>query len=183
MPTLVATLLGFIWITGAWLLSHRQLRQLRVVDHYLTLLSIATALTYCLIPVATQMLAEGYGHDDFYVGVEAVSLVVFAGTALAFGATRYAHRHGLLLETNTDDTTRRWALWIWWVVTVMVIVACVIAPVAPWVAVVLVVITRISAVLPLGSDREGYLRSDPETPTGAGATPPRSPSSRDNSAR
>src|SRR5579863_6458066 len=50
---LVSVLLGFLWIGGAWILSHRSLRELRGVDHYMTLLVIAGTLTVTLIPFAT----------------------------------------------------------------------------------------------------------------------------------
>jgi uncharacterized membrane protein len=159
---LVATFLGFLWITGAWLLSHRQLRQLRAVDHYMTVLVLASVLSFCLIPFATQMLAQGYGHADFWVGVEAVSIVILVGNVFSFLSTRYAHRHGLLLRTNADPTSRKWALWIWYVVSAMIVLAVIIAPWAPWFALTLVLLTRVSAVLPLGSDRKGYSPSTQE---------------------
>jgi uncharacterized membrane protein len=155
-PLLVATFLGFLWITGAWLLSHRQLRQLRAVDHYMTVLVLASSLSICLIPVATAMLAEGYGHADFWVGVEAVSVVILIGNVFSFMSTRYAHRHGLMLGSNADPETRRWALRIWYVVSWMIVLAVIIAPWLPWLALSLVLLTRVSAVLPLGSDRRGY---------------------------
>jgi len=153
---LVATFLGFLWITGAWLLSHRQLRQLRGVDHYMTVLVLASALTICLIPFATNLLAEGYGHGDFWVGVEAVAIVILIGNVFSFLATRYAHRHGLMLGNNADPKTRKWALRIWYVVSAMIFLAVFIAPWLPWVALSLVLLTRVSAVLPLASDRKGY---------------------------
>jgi len=153
---LVATFLGFLWITGAWLLSHRQLRQLRGVDHYMSVYVLASALSICLIPFATQLLAEGYGHADFWVGVEAVAIVILIGNTFSFLGTRYAHRHGLMLGTNADPKTRKWALRIWYVVSAMIVLAVVIAPWLPWVALTLVLLTRVSAVLPLASDRKGY---------------------------
>jgi uncharacterized membrane protein len=151
---LVAVLLGFIWIAGAWVLSHRALRQLRGVDHYMTLLVLASTLSITLIPYATQLLAQGYGHDDFWVGVEAVCLVVLIGTVLSALGTDYAHRHGLLAVAAGPEQ-RRAALTIWWVVTSLVVVAVLLAPWVPWLAFAIVVFTRVSALLPLYSDRVG----------------------------
>jgi uncharacterized membrane protein len=151
---LVCVLLGFIWIAGAWVLSHRALRQLRGVDHYMTLLVLASTLSITLIPFAIQLLARGYGHDDFWVGVEAVCLVVLIGTVLSALGTDYAHRHGLL-STAASPEQRHAALTIWWVVTSLVVLAVLLAPWVPWLAFAIVVFTRISALLPLYSDRVG----------------------------
>lgn len=152
---LVSVLLGFVWIAGAWVLSHRSLRQLRGVDHYMTLLVLASTLSITLIPFATQLLAKGYGHRDFWVGVEAVSLVVLLGTVLSALGTDYAHRHGLLAAAASPEQ-RRAALAIWCAITSLVVVAVVIAPWAPWLAFSIVVLTRVSALLPLSSDRLGF---------------------------
>ena len=153
---IVATFLGFLWITGAWLLSHRQLRQLRGVDHYMTVLVLVSTLSYTLIPFATQLLAEGYGHSDFWVGVEAVSLVILIGVVFSWLSTRYAHRHKLIVGGSADPATRRAALTIWYVIVVLAFASVIIAPFAPWVALAIVFVTRVSAVLPGGSDRPGY---------------------------
>jgi len=152
--TLASIFLGFLWITGTWILSHRSLRQLRGVDHYMTLLVVAGALTITLIPFATLLLGVGYGHGDFWVGVEAVSIVILLGAALSAIGTDYAHRRGLLV-TASDPAQRRAALTIWYVVLGLVVLAVVTAPFAPWFALACVVVTRISALLPLGSDRAG----------------------------
>jgi uncharacterized membrane protein len=151
---LVGVLLGFLWISGAWVLSHRSLRQLKGVDHYMTLLVIAGTLNVTLIPFATLLLARGYGRADFWVGVEAVSLVILIGALLSSFGAEYAHRHGLLAATR-DRAGNRAAITIWYAVMVLSVAAVVIAPFAPWVALVVVVVTRISALLPLGSDRVG----------------------------
>jgi uncharacterized membrane protein len=152
--TLVSVLLGFLWITGTWVLSHRSLRQLRGVDHYMTLLVVGSALTVTLIPFATLLLGEGYGHPDFWVGVEAVSLVILLGVVLSALGTDYAHRRGLLASAS-DPAGRRAALGIWYAVIGLVVLAVVTAPFAPWFALGCVVVTRISALLPLRSDRVG----------------------------
>lgn len=152
---LVSVLLGFVWIAGAWVLSHRALRQLRGVDHYMTLLVIASTLSITLIPFATLLLAHGYGHSDFWVGVETVCLVVLIGTVLSALGTDYAHRHQLLAVAASPEQ-RRAALTIWYAVTTLVVVAVGVAPFVPWLAFVIVVFTRLSALLPLYSDRVGY---------------------------
>lgn len=152
--TLCCVLLGFLWITGAWILSHRSLRQLRGVDHYMTLFVIAGALTITLIPYATLLLGEGYGHADFWIGVEAVSLVILVGVVCSALGTDYAHRRGLLASV-AQPSQRRAALTIWYSVMALVVIAVVIAPFAPWVALAIVVVTRVSALLPLASDRAG----------------------------
>jgi len=157
---LVSVLLGFIWIAGAWVLSHRSLRQLRGVDHYMTLLVIASTLSITLIPFATLLLAHGYNHGDFWVGVETVCLVVLIGTVLSALGTDYAHRHRLLAAAASPEQ-RRAALTIWYAVTTLVVVAVLVAPWVPWLAFVIVVFTRLSALLPLYSDRVGY---SPEHP-------------------
>jgi uncharacterized membrane protein len=149
-------LLGFLWITGAWVLSHRQLRQLRGVDHYMTVLILSSALSITLIPFATQLLAEGYGKADFWVGVEAVAIVILIGVVLSALATDYAHRRGLLSKP-ADPSARKAALTIWYVIIGIGVLSCVVAPWAPWFSFALIVLTRISAVLPLGSDRSGYV--------------------------
>lgn len=162
---LVSVLLGFLWISGAWVLSHRSLRQLRGVDHYMTLLVIAGTLNVTLIPFATLLLARGYGQSDFWVGVEAVSLVILLGALLSSLGARYAHRHGLLV-TAQDPTRQRAAMTIWYVVMALSVAAVVLAPFAPWVAFAVAVVTRISALLPLDSDRVGLpgdLRPDAST--------------------
>ncbi len=152
--TLASVLLGFLWITGTWILSHRSLRQLRGVDHYMTVLVVAGALTITLIPFATLLLASGYGHGDFWVGVEAVSLVILLGVVLSAVGTDYAHRRGLLV-TASSPADRRAALSIWYVVMGLVVLAVVTAPFVPWFALACVIVTRISALLPLSSDRAG----------------------------
>jgi uncharacterized membrane protein len=151
---LVSVLLGFLWISGAWILSHRSLRQLRGVDHYMTLLVIAGTLTVTLIPFATLLLARGYGQSDFWVGVEAVGLVILLGAMLSSLGARYAHRHGLL-ATAQAPAHQSVALTIWYVVMALTVAAVVLAPFAPWIALALIVVTRVSALLPLGSDRVG----------------------------
>jgi uncharacterized membrane protein len=157
---LVSVLLGFIWIAGAWVLSHRSLRQLRGVDHYMTLLVIASTLSITLIPFATLLLAHGYNHGDFWVGVETVCLVVLIGTVLSAVGTDYAHRHHLL-ATAASPEQRRASLTIWYAVTTLVVIAVLVAPFVPWLAFVIVVVTRISALLPLYSDRVGYSADPP----------------------
>jgi uncharacterized membrane protein len=162
---LVSVLLGFIWIAGQWVLSHRTLRQLRGVDHYMTLLVIAATLSITLIPFATLLLAHGYDHGDFWVGVEAVSLVVLIGTVLSALGTDYAHRHGLLAVAATKEQ-RRAALTIWYAVTTLVVLAVLLAPWVPWLAFAIVVFTRLSALAPLASDRvtPGHASSDAGLP-------------------
>jgi uncharacterized membrane protein len=151
---LASVLLGFVWITGQWLLSHRTLRQLRGVDHYMTLLVIAAALDITLIPFATLLLAEGYGHADFWVGVLAVGLVLLVGNLLSALSSRYAHDQDLLIVESTPEA-RRAALRIWAFFIGVVLVAVVLAQWAPWVALTLIILERISALMPLGSDRAG----------------------------
>ena len=153
--SLLSVMLGFLWIIGAWVLSHRALRQLRGVDHYMTLLVMASTVTITLIPFATQLLAHGYGHSDFWIGVEAVSVVVLLGSALSAIGTNYAHRHNLITG-RPDNSQRRTALTIWYIVLGLMALSCLLAPVAPWVALSIVVLTRVSALLPLASDRFGY---------------------------
>jgi uncharacterized membrane protein len=151
---LLSVLLGFVWIVGGWVLSHRSLRQLRGVDHYMTLFVVTSTLSITLIPFATLLLANGYGHPDFWIGVEAVSSVVLVGTVLSALGTDYAHRHGLI--EMAAPSQHRAALMIWYAVMVLVVLAVVLAPFAPWVALGIVVVTRLSALLPLASDRAGY---------------------------
>jgi uncharacterized membrane protein len=151
---LLSVLLGFVWIIGGWVLSHRSLRQLRGVDHYMTLFVVSSTLSITLIPFAVLLLANGYGHPDFWIGVEAVSSVVLVGTVLSAFGTDYAHRHGLLVASAPSQ--HRAALMIWYGVLGLVVLAVVLAPFAPWVALTIVVITRLSALLPLASDRVGY---------------------------
>lgn len=154
--TIVSILLGFLWITGTWVLSHRALRQLRGVDHYMTLLVVSGTLSITLIPFATLLLAKGYGHADFWVGVEAVSLVILVGVVFSAFATHYANRRGLLIQPPQEGSKRRSAaMSIWYGVIVLVVAAVVVAPFAPWVALGLVIVTRVSALLPLASDRRG----------------------------
>ena len=152
--TLASVLLGFLWITGTWVLSHRSLRQLRGVDHYMTLFVVAGALTITLIPFATLLLGAGYGHSDFWVGVEAVSIVILLGVVFSALGTDYAHRRGLMASGSTP-AQRRAALTIWYVVMGLVLLAVVTAPFLPWFALACVVVTRVSALLPLGSDHAG----------------------------
>jgi uncharacterized membrane protein len=154
--TLASVFLGFLWITGTWVLSHRSLRQLRGVDHYMTLFVVAGALTITLIPFATLLLGEGYGHSDFWVGVEAVSIVSLLGVVFSALGTDYAHRRGLL-ASGSNPAQRRSALTVWYVVMGLVLLAVVTAPFLPWFALACVVLTRISALLPLGSDRAGLV--------------------------
>lgn len=160
--TLASVFLGFLWITGTWVLSHRSLRQLRGVDHYMTLLILAGTLTITLIPYATLLLAVGYGHGDFWVGVEAVSVVILLGVIFSALGTDYAHRRGLLAAGSTPQQ-RRAALTIWYAVMGFVLLAVVTAPFVPWFALGCVIVTRISALLPLGSDRAG-LTGDLDAP-------------------
>lgn len=152
--TLASVFLGFLWITGTWVLSHRSLRQLRGVDHYMTLFVVGGALTITLIPFATLLLGVGYGHGDFWVGVEAVSIVILLGVVFSALGTDYAHRRGLLVAGSTP-AQRRAALTIWYAVMGLVLLAVFTAPFVPWFALACVVVTRISALLPLGSDRAG----------------------------
>jgi uncharacterized membrane protein len=151
---LLSTLLGFMWITGAWVLSHRALRQLRGADHYLTLLVIARSLVITLIPFATSLLARGFGHDDFWVGVEAIAIVIFIESIFAASCTYYAHRRHLNVAT-ASPAERAFAMRVWFVVIAAVVVACVSAPWSPWFALAIVVLTRVSSVLPVGADRRG----------------------------
>ena len=157
-PTLLATLLGFVWIAGTWVLSHRQVRQLRGVDHYMSLFILASTLTVTLIPFATKLLAAGVGHPDYWVGVEAVSVVILLSTLLSVWSARYAHARGLLLvatPARTRGQRRPVALIIWYVIVALSVLAVALAPWAPWVALAIIILTRISALLPLRSDRAG----------------------------
>jgi uncharacterized membrane protein len=147
-------MLGFLWITGAWVLSHRAMRQLRGVDHYMTLLIISRALVITLIPFATSLLASGFNHPDFWVGVEAVSIVILIETVIGAFSTDYAHRRGLLAIPATEGQ-RRAALTVWAIILGLTVLACVSAPFSPWFALSLVILTRVSSVMPLGSDRKG----------------------------
>jgi uncharacterized membrane protein len=148
---LLTTLLAFGWIAGTWILSHRSLRQLRGVDHYMTLLIIFRTLTIALIPFATALLARGVGRPDFWVGVEAVSLLIFAEVTLAASATAYAHARGLH-ERAASPSQRRAALTTWVVILAITAAACIVAPWMPWLALGLNIATRVSSLLPLASD-------------------------------
>jgi len=155
---LVAIALGFLWIAGTWVLSHRQVRQLRGVDHYMSLYVLASTLVVTLIPFATKLLAAGYGHPDFWVGVEAVNVVILISTVLSVFSSRYAHHHQLLILTppaRSAGQRRPVALVIWYTIVTLCVVATVIAKMAPWVSIGIVVATRLSALMPLGSDRKG----------------------------
>lgn len=158
LPVLWSVFLGFIWIAGSWVLSHRQVRQLRGVDHYMSLFILASNLTLTLIPFATRMLAAGYGHRDFWVGVEAVSVVILVTTMISVYSARYALHRGLLVSQpapRTKGQRHPIGLIIWYVIVALSVIAVVIAPFAPWVALAIVVLTRLSALLPLRSDRRG----------------------------
>jgi len=151
-------LLGFLWISGAWVLSHRQLRQLRGVDYYMTLFVIANTLVATLIPFATDLLAAGYQHRDFWVGVETVNVVILLSTILSVFQSRYALRRGLMLHPprpRASGAHRPIALLIWYAVVTLNVVAVIVTPWAPWVGFAIVVATRLSALMPLGSDRKG----------------------------
>jgi len=154
----VSIALGFLWITGTWVLSHRQMRQLRGVNYYMTLLVIANVLTATLIPYATNLLAAGYRHSDFWVGVEAVSVVILLSTVISLFQSRYALHHGLLLnppKPRPSGAHRPIALVIWYVVVALNVLSVVLAPFAPWASFAIIVATRISALMPLASDRKG----------------------------
>lgn len=152
---LLSTLLAFGWIAGTWILSHRSLRQLRGVDHYMTLLVICRTLVITLIPFTTSLLARGVGHADFWVGVEGVSFVILAEVMLAAAGTAYAHRRGLLV-TPASRGQRRAALTTWVVIIAVTSLACVVAPWVPWLALGIDIATRVSSLLPLASDAVGY---------------------------
>ena len=77
------------------------------------------------------------------------------GTVLSALGTDYAHRRGLLVP-GTDPAQRAAARTIWYAVLALVVLSVVVAPFAPWVALAIVIVTRVSALLPLGSDRAGY---------------------------
>ena len=77
--------------------------------------------------------------------------------------TDYAHRHRLLAVAASPEQ-RRAALTIWYAVLTLVVIAVLVAPWIPWLAFAIVVVTRLSALLPLYSDRIGY------TPDHAGET-------------
>lgn len=160
---LLSTLLAFGWIAGTWILSHRALRQLRGVDHYMTLLVIARTLVITLIPFTASLLARGVGHGDFWVGVEGVSLVIFAEVVLAAAGTAYAHGRGLLV-TPASPSQRRAALTTWIVIIAVTAVACGAAPWVPWLAIGIDIATRISSLLPLVSDGVEYGSIDPPHP-------------------
>ncbi len=154
----VSILLGFLWITGTWVLSHRQIRQLRGVNYYMTLYIVANVLTATLIPYASNLLAEGYGHPDFWVGVEAVSVVILISTMLSVLQSRYAIHQGLLLSPpppRASGSHRPIALIIWYVVVALSVISVIVAPLSPWLAFGIIVTTRISALMPLASDRKG----------------------------
>jgi len=151
---LFATALGFMWITGSWVLSHRALRQLRGADHYMTLLVIARSLVITLIPFATSLLARGVGHSDFWVGVEAVAVVILTEQLLAMAGTDYAHRRGLTVTPSTP-AARHFAVGMWAFWIAVTIAACVTAPWLDGVALALIIVVRISSLLPIASDRRG----------------------------
>lgn len=158
LPQLFSILLGFLWIAGSWVLSHRQVRQLKGVNHYMALYILASTLTITLIPFATKLLAAGYGHSDFWIGVEAVNAVILVSTLLSVASARYAHRHDLMLVSTPPrkkGQPRPIALVIWYVVVFLSFVAVLLAPFAPWVAFGIIVLTRLSALMPLRSDRVG----------------------------
>ena len=100
------------------------------------------------------MLARGYGRHDFWIGVEAVSLVSLVGVMFSALATYYGRRRGLMLQT-VSSSSHNAAMFIWYAVIAMVVAAVALARVAPWVSLALVVLTRLSAVMPLASDRAG----------------------------
>ena len=154
----ISLLLGFLWMSGTWVLSHRQLRQLRGVDYYMTLFVIANTLVATLIPFATDLLAAGYQHRDFWVGVETVNVIILVSTFLSMLQSRYAHRRGLLLippRPRASGAHRPVALLIWYAVVALNVIAVIVTPWWPWVGFAIVVLTRVSALMPLVSDRKG----------------------------
>lgn len=162
VPVLWSVFLGFVWIAGTWVLSHRQVRQLKGVDHYMSLYILASNLTVTLIPFATRMLAAGYGKSDFWVGVEAVSVVILISTMISVFSARYAHHRGLLISpppVHQRGQRHPIGLIIWYVIVALSVFAVIVAPIAPWVALAIIVLTRISALMPLRSDRNDVVNS------------------------
>ena len=82
--------LGFLWISGVWILNLEIFRTLRGVDHYALLLTIAWALSITLMPFATLVLARGFDRPDLWVGVTAVGTVSLIATLISWGLIHYA---------------------------------------------------------------------------------------------
>ena len=72
--------------------------------------------------------------------------------------SRYAHRRGLLLippRPRASGAHRPVALLIWYAVVALNVIAVIVTPWWPWVGFAIVVLTRVSALMPLVSDRKG----------------------------
>jgi uncharacterized membrane protein len=145
--TIAGVLLGFLWISGVWLLNLQIFRTMRGVDHYAMLLTVAWALDITLMPFATLILARGFGRSDLWVGVEAVGVVSLVGTLLSFALIAYSFRRGLMVrELSAVDQKLAEVAWLV-AVTILVIVVA-IAWFAPWIAFALLVLNWINVLLP-----------------------------------
>ncbi len=149
--------LGFLWITGVWLLNLQIFRILRGVDHYAVLLTVAWALTITLMPFATLVLARGLNRPDLWVGVMAVGGVSLLATLISWALVHYAFRHGLMVdEVAHDPMSARMLERGWGLATLLLVVVIAVARFVPWLAFALLLVNWINVLLPSGLGARGH---------------------------
>jgi uncharacterized membrane protein len=144
----LAVVVGFVEITGSWLIARRFVRMVVGVDHWLSLLWIAAVLTATLIPFSTLALARSFATPDFGYGMLVLTGVTWCALFWALAAHVYAQRRGLIRPELLDSVFRPY-LRLFWVALAAWSVAVGVALVLPWVSFCIAIVGYLTGVSPL----------------------------------
>ena len=152
-PTFVAIMVGYLWLTAAWLTTRRLRRMLRGVDHYETVLYLLMILTITLIPFMILVLARTLGQPSFSVGVQVLAVLSLLQGVIVCGLLKYCSWRGLG-SSAMDAQAWHDVLLPNDILTALDLVSVVLAHWAPWPVFIFITAGWLYALLPLFTDRD-----------------------------
>ena len=152
-PEYWAYAIGFLQMVAGWLQTRRLDAWMRGVDHYATLLVLASIGLYALTPFSTSVLARALGsNDDLGTAVRLLSGLLFVALVVFALLLLYSRNAGLLRD-DVDPDARTLYLRNAMVVPVVPVVAFALSYDFPWVGLVLLVGLNVLGLLPLEGHR------------------------------
>ncbi len=152
-PEYAAYAIGFLQMVTGWLQTRRLDAWMRGVDHYATLLVLASLGLYALTPFSTSVLAHAFGNDEDLGTAVRLSAGILFVALLAFAALLVYSRSAGLLRSDVDADAVTLYLRNGVLAPLVPAVAFAISFVAPWAGLALLVVLNLLGLLPLEAHR------------------------------
>lgn len=180
-PQYAAYAIGFLQMIAGWLQSRRLDAWMNGVDHYATLLTVASVAIFALTPFTTAVLARSFSDArDVGAAVRLSSGLLLVATVVWAATIAYARRVGLL-RTDLDPDAVTLYVRLGALAWIGPLLALLVSYVASWAALAILVGLYLLALLPLEAhpDRRPVSRDSVgpgATVTPAGSSVPEQPS-------